>query len=337
VASIRLGVIRCDPHAYTFIPLLAECDMERLRQACPQEFYFLIDPYNWQALKYPRVEGFEVVKVWDADREEAVTFSQVFLGRPQVCTTLEEMTEGIDAVFINDCNGDGSDHLELSRPFLQKGIPTFVDKPFASTLRDARAMVALARQHDAPLFSASILSFVDEIQFLRRRLPEVHGPISLGIVKGVGADGQLAAVIHGLSLAQGVFGTGVEWVECIGALKLQYILLHYQSGVEVLVINSDIETHGYFYCDLYTRCRQPHPRWTTPPRPGHLRANPMGDPEFVVGATNILRAFKRMIETRQPPVPYETLLELIAIVEAAREAQEKRRRVYLKDWLEREE
>lgn len=333
MSNIRLGVVRCDPHAYTFIPLLAECDMELLRQACPQEFYFFIDPYNWRELKYQRVEGFDVVKVWDADQRKAITFSKVFFGKPKVCETLEEMTEGIDAVFISDCNGDGSDHLELSKPFLKKGIPTFVDKPFANTLKDAQAIVALARQHDAPLFSASILSFVDEIKFLKNRLAEVHGPISVGVVKGIGADGNLAAVIHGLALAQGMFGVGVEWVECIGELKLQYILLHYQSGVEVLVINSDAETHDYFHCDLYTKCRQPRPRWTTPPRPGHLRANPMGDPEFVVGAINILNAFKQMIQTRQPPMPYETLIELIAIVEAARLAQAERRRVYLKDLL----
>jgi len=63
--------------------------------------------------------------------------------------------------------------LKLATHFLKKGIPTFVDKPFASTLRDARAMIQLAQKHDAPLFSSSILSVVPAADQFKSRINEI--------------------------------------------------------------------------------------------------------------------------------------------------------------------
>ena len=115
--------------------------------------------YRADVLTMPRVEGFEIVKVYDYDANKARAFSETFEGRPVVCEAIEQMLDGIDAVFVADCDGGGGDHLKLSRPFIKKRIPTFVDKPFALTLRDALEIVALAERHKTPLFNASILSY----------------------------------------------------------------------------------------------------------------------------------------------------------------------------------
>ena len=116
--------------------------------------------YDPCILTVPRVSGFEIAKIYDYEPENAEKFSETFMGKPVVCETLDEMTEGIDAVFIGDCDGGGGDHLKLATPFLKKGIPTFVDKPFASTLKDALEIVRLAEENNAPLFNSSILSQV---------------------------------------------------------------------------------------------------------------------------------------------------------------------------------
>ena len=328
-------MVRCDGHAYTFGPLLAECHPHVYRDNCHAQYYWMIDGAHPNKLRTPIIPGFKLVKVWEPDPDRrhpgmstsAADLADTFVVKPEVCSNIDEVTEDIDAVFINNCNGDGSDHLTLATPFLKKGIPTFIDKPFAAQLKDAKAMVALARKHKTPLFSGSIMSHVNEVTYLKRRLPEIRGPLHLGIVKGVGGpDGPLGAIIHGLSFAHTVFGTGVEWVECMGDLPLQYVLLHYASGVEALVVNSHQFEH--IRCDVYSRAGH------NPPLPQHLQANPMGDHEFIEGALNMLRLFRRMIRTRKPPVPYETLLELIAVVEAGRLAQKKRRRVYLQEVTE---
>src|SRR5689334_18168979 len=46
-----------------------------------------------------------------------------------------DLIKRVDAIMIE--SQQGSRHLERARPFLEAGIPTFVDKPFANSLKDA--------------------------------------------------------------------------------------------------------------------------------------------------------------------------------------------------------
>ncbi len=249
----------------------------------------------------------------------------MFFGKPQVCPTLQEASEDIDAAFISCCNGDGDDHLELASPFLQKGIPTFIDKPFAPTLTDALAIVRLARKHRAPLMSSSILAYVNEVDHLKSRFRELPGEVRRGVVNGVGWRSGLGGMIHGISLGHAVFGEGVEWVECMGEGPLEYLLMRYRDGREMLVINAQPEHYDCFRCEVYSVRRN------SPPEPAHLCSRPIGDPEFVLGAYRIAWLFKRMVLTGESPTPHSKILELSAIVEAGRLAQKKRRRVYLRE------
>src|SRR5437660_12935759 len=56
----------------------------------------------------------------------------------------EQMIGQIDAVMIE--TQQGSRHLERARPFLEAGLPAFVDKPFAANVREADRPIALARK-----------------------------------------------------------------------------------------------------------------------------------------------------------------------------------------------
>lgn len=67
----------------------------------------------------------------------------------------------VDAVLVESV--DGSVHLERALPFLEKGIPTYVDKPFACSLNDAKAMVKVAETKHVPLMSSSSLRYAPEV------------------------------------------------------------------------------------------------------------------------------------------------------------------------------
>lgn len=145
------------------------------------------------------------------------------------------------------------------------------------------------------------------------------------VVKGVGSAN--AAVIHGLGFAQGLFGYGVEWVECMGAIPMECILLYYRDGREAVVINGPNSVFPQtctFYCSAYSKL-------------GVLHSPGVGDPEFHTGTRRIVELFRQMIDTGEPPIPYEHLLEPIAIIEAAKVAQREGRRVPLNEVWDREE
>ncbi len=326
---IRVGVIRCDTHAYYFG---AQMDPRHLvpeklvehNYICAHYYQDIYDPCHLE--KLPRVGGFEIVACYDHDRAAAESFSETFGGHPRVCDTVAEMTEGIDAVFISDCDGGGGDHLELARPFLTAGIPSFVDKPFASTLRDARALVRLAKKHGTPMYNESILSVVPAADLFRRRFAEI-GDATVGVVKGVGGafsqenlgdrdalgglEDRLAYIIHGVALATNLFGSDVEHVEAMGTLPLEYMHLHTASGREVMILNTSVE-HFPERCNFYAAGYSAG---------GAVTSRPIGDFEFIYGGQKILLNFKQMVRTGKLPRPYDDMIFHIAIVEAGQIAQ----------------
>lgn len=320
--KIRVGLIRCDLHALYYGVLIEKHDpraMMDLGRGYAAHYYHYTHYADPTVMTVPSVSGFTIAKVWDEDRGLAETASAIFDGRPQVCDTYEECSDDVDLVFIADCNGDGSDHLKLATPGLTKGIPTFVDKPFAYHLRDAEEIVALARRHGAPVMSLSMLRAVPRGRHFRDRLQEI-APVGFGSIKGAG--GTLAGQIHTISLAQHVFGAGVQAVDCMGPSELAYLHLDYgdtpdrpTSGV---MLNCD--SGPSYHCSLYVSAYG---------EKGAIHSGQIGDYEFPHGAAEILKEIKKMVRTGQPQAPYEEMMECIAIAEAGRLAQRTGKRVRL--------
>lgn len=337
---IRVGVIRCDTHGYYFG---AQMDSANLVPGKLVEHDYIVAHYYqniynpWDLEKLPKVPGFEIAKCYDHDRARAEQFSETFSGKPVVCDSVNEMVEGIDAVFISDCDGGGGDHLALATPFLKAGVPTFVDKPFASTLADAKAIVKLAEKHGTPMYNSSILSVVPAADLFKRRFPEI-GDATVGVVKGVGGafsqenlgerefggiEDRLAYIIHGVALALNLFGSDVEFVEAMGTLPLEYFHLHMSSGKEVMILNTSVE-HFPERCSFYAAGYSAQ---------GAVASNPIGDFEFIYGGQRILQNFKKMIDTGKPPRDYADMIWHIAIIEAGQIAQQTGRRVRVQDVL----
>lgn len=347
---IRLSVVRCDTHAYWYGVFLDECDVGVLgaydddapTRPCIHYYFMTIgDP---RRLRIQKVGGFSITKIFDRLPEKGVDenglpvlqygtypgraqeYAKTFCGKPRICETLDEMTVDCDAAYIADSSapGDGADHLELARPFLEKGVPTFVDKPFAATLADAREMIKLAIKHNTVVMSASILTHTDQGKLFKARFDEIGGCGFL-VSKGVGPGN--AAVIHGLGLAHGLMGYGVDWVECMGSHDSECILLHYPDDREALVLNAPNKVFPRT-CSFYA---------TAFSAGGALLSPPIGDWEFHTGTHNIAAIFKEMVLTGKPQIPYNEVLEPIAIMEAARIAQKEGRRVQLADVWDRSE
>lgn len=104
-------------------------------------------------------------------------YTELFRDRYEV-TLVESpraVAEAVDAVLLTSV--DGRVHLRQFSDFADLRRPTFIDKPFAVTNADARALAALARQRGAPLFSSSNLRFAAG---LRTALADASGGAILG-------------------------------------------------------------------------------------------------------------------------------------------------------------
>jgi len=61
--------------------------------------------------------------------------------------------EGLDAALVAS---PGSTHLEVALPFVKRGIPTHIEKPMTTSLRDARILKKAAKKSGAPVFVGHI-------------------------------------------------------------------------------------------------------------------------------------------------------------------------------------
>ncbi|HEY3504272.1 MAG TPA: Gfo/Idh/MocA family oxidoreductase [Actinocatenispora sp.] len=87
----------------------------------------------------------------------------------------------VDAVIVSD--RDARLHRAHALPFLSAGLPVLVDKPFATTVDDAEAMIAVARAHGAPITSYSTLRYGPDAQALRDAVAGL-GPIQAVVATG---------------------------------------------------------------------------------------------------------------------------------------------------------
>ena len=301
---LRIALVRVDDHAWWFGGFFNAYDEARLERNHPRSARRnrLV-----RDVELP-LPGARIVKVWDSDASRAREFAATFRDVEE-CASLEECAAGIDGALLVDARGDGSDHLALARPFLERGIPTFIDKPLAENARSGRQIVELARRHGALVYSASTLP-----HFLTRRhtarLREAGRLTSL-IVSGPLTVG--SGAIHQVITVLALLGSGPASVQNLGDGARDILHIRYADGRLGVAHASDELRRG------------PEPQYHVLllGEGGIVNSGPIEPMDFQHGADVFLRTFVEMARTRKAPVPDEQLVEPIRVLEAGRLSKER--------------
>jgi hypothetical protein len=152
------------------------------------------------------------------ERIEGFTKEMKKLGVPLVAKP-EEMIGQVDAMLIEAV--DGTVHLDRARPFLEAGLPCFIDKPFTCSVADGRKLIALAAKKKVPIFSSSSLRYAPEVVAFTQGKSAgkligctVYCPASLSPVAGRN-DGLFHYGIHGVEVLYTLMGPGCQRVTCV--------------------------------------------------------------------------------------------------------------------------
>lgn len=151
-SDLRLGILGVSHgHPYSISAFCNGYVREGLKEAYPNIVRYL----EAQPPENRRFPGARVVSIWAGDRRKAE--HTAWIGRiPHVADRPEELLDGVDGVLVTENEGDT--HLPLARPFLERGIPIFFDRPLVSRWETMRQLWSEAGE-DYPLMSCSNLRY----------------------------------------------------------------------------------------------------------------------------------------------------------------------------------
>jgi predicted dehydrogenase len=281
-------------HARSFSEMLNGYDEDLARQ------------HNFPLYK-TKLEGARVTYIWDPDREAAELIAKI-CGIENVVDDMEEMIGEIDGVIIAD--DKTMQHQKRAIPFLKAGLPTFVDKPLSPSIEEAEEVINLAREYKAPFMSCSALRYAKEVEEFLAKKEEI-GDILTG--NSICSGDLIFYGIHAMEQLYVCIGPGIRSVQNVGDEGRDIVIITKEDGRKfVLTVYKEISY--LFQMNLYGT-----KGW---------REIRVEDSDYFY--SNMLKAFLRMVETKEPPFPAEETLEIIKTLVLARQsAQKKGEIIYL--------
>jgi len=224
----------------------------------------------------------------------------------QFVDNLDELRNLVDAVMV--LSQEGGVHLERAKPFLEAGMPVFIDKPFACSMHDALLMADIAQKYNAPLFSSSSLRYALEVQ-------RVHEQAS-SWGKVVAADafspapthprnpGLFHYGIHGVETLFALMGKGCRRVRCVHNDDGEVVVGEWEDGRIGTMRGIRKGAHAYGFTAV---CEKQVWATTT-------------DTRYIY--RELLKRVVEMFQTRKPPLDISETLQIVAFIEGARQSAE---------------
>ncbi len=295
---IRIGIVDVDSsHATEFTRRINHCG---------------IDEEQW-------VDGAQVVAAYpgfstavaDAQKKNE-QYTQTLLDcGVEMVDSPEALVGMVDAAFVQ--SDDGRRHYAPAKMLIDRGVPTFVDKPMTCALAEARELAELAAQREVPLYSASSLRYSPEVV-------EVASGGAVGRVIGAdtispsklaveGIPGLMYYGIHAVEILYTLLGPGCESVQAIESPLGILVAGRWRDG-RLGGVRGFVEGSAGF---------------------GFRAVGETGTRQEMVSAQFIYRELLKqviaMFETGKAPIDVRETLEIIAFIEAALEAAKTGERV----------
>jgi hypothetical protein len=150
--------------------------------------------------------GMLFTKVWSANPEVVEKFGKKY--NIERVNKFDEMIDMVDGIMIDDFYAVAYNHI-LARPYLEAGMPTFINRPFTDSIKKAKEMTDLAKKNNAPLLTGSSYEHIKEIYTIRAMVKkeEITGYDAWNNCSDYYSHG-----IHGILGAYAATGGGIEAV-----------------------------------------------------------------------------------------------------------------------------
>ena len=303
-----VGMVDANGHPYSWSAIVNGYDREAMAQ-CP---FPVIPVYlGQQRPENFGIPGVKVTHIWTDDPSDAEKVARAariehIVSRP------EDVIGKVDAVVIPTDRGD--EHVRRARPFVEAGIPVFIDKPLADNLADLRVFTDWVKQ------GAHILSG-SSLRYHKAYVPyHIKNFAELGDMRLIVNSMQKSWERYGMHVLEGIYpitGPGYLTVQNTGVNKDRNIVhLTHRDGYDVVLASIyDMTGTGMILCGTAGA------------------AKPTGNSTFQSFKQQLVN-FVNYLRTGQRPFPFEETVEMCKIIAAGTMSREQGGRKIVLDELE---
>lgn len=296
ISIAMLGMVEGNGHPYSWSAIFNGYDKEEMKK-CP--FPVIPQYLGLQPESHFGIPGCKVTHIWTDDPQNAVSVAKAAL-IPHVVKHPEEVLGEVDAVCIT--TDIGYEHVERCRPFVEAGIPVFVDKPLTDNRKDLKIFNQWVKE-GKPIMSSSCMRYTKEYMPYRISTADL-GALRL-IVKPMAKTWERYG-IHAMEAVYPILGPGFISVRNTGTGNDNLVTVKHKTGVTVQ-IPQITDLYGAFG-DLFIAGTVSSV---------HVRSN-----DTYYSFKKQLEAFAQYLRTGIRPFPYEQTEELMKIIIAGIESKQ---------------
>ena len=300
--EIRLAMLGCTPgngHPFSWSAMFNGYDKKAMSEDCPHagipEYLNKQPP---ETLTIPDATVTHICCTGEAEftAEQVSRCSLV----PNVVENPTDVIGHVDAVIV--ATDVGAEHVERTRPFVEAGLPVFVDKPMVDSAADLAIFNEWVRAGKA-IMSSSSMRYTKE--FAPYRL-STHNLGKLRYVSITTAKKWETYGIHALEAVYPIVGPGFVSARNTGTYERNVVHFKHARGIDVVVVASKDMLGGF---GLLTLC-------------GTAGADQLAIKDSFYAFKTQLEAFVQYLRTGHLPFAYEETEELMRMVIAGIQSRE---------------
>jgi len=291
-----LGMIDGNGHPYSWSAIVNGFDPVALA-ACP--YPAILDYLVKQRVEDVRITNARVTHIWTDDPADAPKVAAASL-IGNIVAEPEDVIGHVDAVIV--ATDDGDDHIRRVKPFIEAGLPVFVDKPMATNIADLRQFVQW-HEAGATILSTSGMRYAPEMRLNDTQRDHLG---DLRWITSFTCKTWERYGIHALEAIEPLLGPGFLTVQALSDNGGDVMHLTHRSGVR-LTLGAIHDAYGSFGAvHLY----------------GTKGQLPLRLTDTYNAFRSQLVAFIDMLRIDTRPLPFDETVELMAVIIAGRRSRE---------------
>ena len=300
--AIRLAMIGSTPgngHPYSWSAMFNGYNREVMTKECP--FAGIPVYLNKQPADTLTIPGAQVTHICCVGNggftaEHVAKCSLI----PHVVAQPTDVIGQVDAVVI--ATDLGGEHVARARPFIEAGLPVFIDKPLTDNVADLAVFKAWVAEGRALMSSSSM-------RYCKEYLPYRTSTRELGDLRFVSITTPKSWETYGIHALEGMYpilGPGFVSARNTGTPDRNLVHLKHRNGADVVVVANTDMYGGFGLLQLVGTA-------------GHVEVA-TGDTFYSFKSQ--LEAFISYLRTGQRPFPFAETVELMQLLIAALRSRE---------------